>query len=38
MVDRDLIYKKFLIKDAEFKHFTNMWKKKLLGFHNSFQW
>ena len=23
MVDRDLIYKKFLIKDAEFKHFTN---------------
>ena len=38
MVDRDLIYKKFLIKDAEFKHFTDMWKKKLLGFHNSFQW
>ena len=38
MVDRDLIYKKFLIKDSEFKHFTNMWKKKLLGFHNSFQW
>ena len=38
MVDRDLIYKKFLIKGAEFKHFTNMWKKKLLGFHNSFQW
>ena len=38
MVDRDLIYKKFLIKDEEFKHFTNMWKKKLLGFHNSFQW
>ena len=38
MVDRDLIYKKFLIKEGEFKHFTNMWKKKLLGFHNSFQW
>ena len=38
MVDRDLMYKKFIIKGAEFEHFTNIWKKKLLEFHNSFQW
>ena len=38
MVDRDLMYKKFIIKGAEFHHFTNIWKKKLLEFHNSFQW
>tara|TARA_B100001769_G_scaffold46818_1_gene33347 strand:+ start:1248 stop:1928 length:681 start_codon:yes stop_codon:yes gene_type:complete len=38
MVDRDLMYKKFIIKGAEFDHFTNIWKKKLLEFHNSFQW
>ena len=38
MVDRDLMYKKFIIKDAEFNYFTNIWKKKLLDFHNSFQW
>ena len=29
MVDRDLMYKKFIIKGAEFDHFTNIWKKKL---------
>ena len=38
MVDRYLMYKKFIIKGAEFDHFTNIWKKKLLEFHNSFQW
>ena len=38
MVDRDLMYKKFLIKDNEFKHFTNLWKQKLLKFHNNFSW
>ena len=38
MVDRDLIYKKFLIKDNEFKYFTNIWKQKLLKFHNTFKW
>ena len=36
MIDRDLIFKKFLIKDYEFKHYTNIWKKKLLKFHNNF--
>ena len=38
MVDRDLIYKKFVIKESEFTHYTNIWKKKLLQFHNSFKW
>ena len=38
MVDRDLIYKKFLIKDNEFNHFTKVWKQKLLTFHNKFTW
>ena len=38
MVDRDLIYKKFLIKDNEFNHFTKLWKQKLLAFHNKFTW
>ena len=38
MVDRDLMYKKFVIKGTEFDYFTNIWKKKLLEFHNSFQW
>ena len=38
MVDRDLIYKKFVIKESEFTHYTNIWKKKLLKFHNSFKW
>ena len=27
MVDRDLIYKKFVIKESEFTHYTNIWKK-----------
>ena len=38
MVDRDLIYKKFLIKDNEFNYFTKLWKQKLLAFHNKFTW
>lgn len=38
MVDRDLMYKKFLVKDNEFKHFTSIWKQKLLKFHNTFKW
>ena len=38
MVDRDLIYKRFVIKDAEFDHFTKIWKQKLLQFHNNFNW
>ena len=38
MVDRDLIYKKFLIKDNEFNYFTKAWKQKLLTFHNKFTW
>ena len=38
MVDRDLMYKKFLIKENEFKHYTNLWKQKLLKFHNTFSW
>ena len=38
MLDRDLIYKKFLIKDNEFNYFTKLWKQKLLAFHNKFTW
>ena len=32
MVDRDLIFKEFIIQENEFKYFTEKWKKRLILF------
>ena len=34
MVDRDLLFKEFLIKKDEFSLYTDKWKKRLIKFHN----
>ena len=34
MVDRNQEYKKFVVKGREFNHYTNMWKRRLIKFHN----
>ncbi len=34
MVDRDLLFKEFQIKDNEFSLYTDKWKKRLIKFHN----
>tara|TARA_B100001248_G_C27380398_1_gene456633 strand:- start:602 stop:1288 length:687 start_codon:yes stop_codon:yes gene_type:complete len=33
MVDRDLIFKEFIVKENEFKHLTEKWKKRLILFN-----
>lgn len=34
MVDRDLLFKEFQIKENEFSLYTDKWKKRLIKFHN----
>ena len=34
MVDRDQEYKKFIVNNREFDHYTNKWKQRLIKFHN----
>tara|TARA_A100001234_G_scaffold203776_1_gene198181 strand:+ start:180 stop:848 length:669 start_codon:yes stop_codon:yes gene_type:complete len=34
MVDRDLLFKEFHIKNNEFSLYTDIWKKRLIKFHN----
>jgi len=36
MVDRDLLFKEFIVKPAEFNVLTKIWKKRLLEFHNKY--
>ncbi len=34
MVDRNQEYKKFIVNNSEFDHYTNKWKQRLIKFHN----
>tara|TARA_B100000073_G_scaffold112103_1_gene90491 strand:+ start:127 stop:807 length:681 start_codon:yes stop_codon:yes gene_type:complete len=36
MVDRDLLFKEFIVKPAEFNVLTKLWKKRLLEFHKKY--
>ena len=36
MVDRDLIFREFLIQENEFNHLTEKWKKRLIMFDRKF--
>jgi len=35
MVDRDLLFKEFLIKSNEFKSYTDKWKQRIIGYYKS---
>ena len=35
MVDRDLLFKEFLIKKSEFDNFTNQWKQRIIEFYKT---
>ena len=35
MVDRDLLFKEFLIKRTEFKNFTDKWKQRIIGYYKT---
>ena len=35
MVDRDLLFKEFLIKGAEFKNYTDKWKQRIIGYYKT---
>ena len=37
MVDRDLLFKEFIIAPAEFNHLTSKWKKRLIDFDKKFK-
>ena len=34
MVDRNQEYKKFIVNNREFEHYTSKWKQRLIKFHN----
>ena len=34
MADRNQEYKKFVVNNHEFDHYTNRWKQRLIKFHN----
>ena len=36
MVDRDLIFKEFIVKENEFRHLTEKWKKRLILFDKKY--
>ena len=36
MIDRDLIFKEFIVKPTEFNILTKLWKKRLIEFHNKY--
>ena len=36
MVDRDLIFKEFIVKENEFTHLTDKWKKRLILFDKKY--
>jgi genome maintenance exonuclease 1 len=35
MVDRDLLFKEFLIKGPEFRSYTDKWKQRILGYYKT---
>jgi genome maintenance exonuclease 1 len=35
MVDRNQEFKKYIVNDREFDHYTNKWKQRLIKFHNN---
>jgi len=35
MVDRDLLFKEFLISDNEFVNFTDKWKKRIINYYKT---
>ena len=35
MVDRDLLFKEFLIKGSEFKSYTEKWKQRIIGYYKT---
>jgi hypothetical protein len=35
MVDRDLLFKEFLIKNNEFESYTNKWKKRIIDYYKT---
>ena len=35
MVDRDLLFKEFLIKSAEFESYTNKWKQRIISYYKT---
>jgi hypothetical protein len=37
MVDRDLIFREFVVKENEFNHLTEKWKKRLIAFDNKYK-
>ena len=37
MVDRDLIFKEFIVGKDEFKELTDKWKKRLIYFNNKYK-
>ena len=36
MIDRELIFKEFIVKPTEFNILTKLWKKRLIDFHNKY--
>ena len=36
MVDRDLIFREFVVKENEFNHLTEKWKKRLIAFDSKY--
>ena len=37
MVDRDLLFKEFLVTSFEFNHLTTKWKQRLIDFDKKFK-
>ena len=37
MVDRDLLFKEFLVTSSEFNHLTIKWKQRLIDFDKKFK-
>ena len=35
MVDRDLLFKEFLVKNKEFQSYTNKWKQRIIGYYKT---
>ena len=35
MVDRDLLFKEFLIKNKEFESYTNKWKQRIISYYKT---
>ena len=35
MVDRDLLFKEFIIKGSEFNYYTDKWKQRIIGYYKT---